>query len=148
MAWSTEQRTRLNKEWEIIQKYFPQFAFNYSGNELCLEGPMYTNQKNYYLLRLYVPADVPNSAPEVVITYPNPVIDYYGKNLTSYGYSANMHLLTPRDGYPKICTYKSTHWNPNRTFYNVLMKVRIWLEALEGHKVSGNSLDYYLKHQG
>jgi hypothetical protein len=147
MAWSIEQQNRLNKEWDIVKQYFPNFEFKYYGSQLCLEGWMYTNQKNAYHLRLYVPQDMPNSVPEVVVTYPYPVKDYSGKALHDYTYSATMHLLSPRDGYPKICTYKSTHWNPNRTFYNVLIKTRIWLEALDGHKSTGQPLDYYLKHQ-
>ncbi len=147
MSWSTEQQNRLNKEWEIVKQYFPGFEWKYYGTQLCLEGWMTTNQKTMYKLRLYVPIDMPNSVPEVVITYPYPITDNLGKALTDYNYSATMHLLSPKDGYPKICTYKSTHWNPNRTFYNVLIKVRIWLEALDGHKSSGHALDYYLKHQ-
>jgi len=147
MSFSSEQQNRLNKEWEIIQRYFPNFKFKYYGTQLCLEGEMYTNSKSLYSLRLYVPYDMPNSIPEVVITYPSPVKDYWGRSLTQYEASSNMHLLNPRDGYPKICTYKSTHWNPNRTFYNVLIKVRLWLEALEGHKSTGNPLDSYLPHQ-
>ena len=147
MAWSIEQQNRLNKEWEILQKYFPDFQFKQYGNNACFEGWMKTNQKVQYQLRLYIPSDLPNSVPEVVILHPNPVTDYYGRRLIDYSHSATMHLLSPKDGYPKICTYKSTYWNPNRTFYNVLMKVRIWLEALEGHKSTGNPLDFYLKHQ-
>ncbi len=147
MAWSQEQQNRLNKEWEILQKYFPDFSFKTYGSQVCLEGWMTTNQKNLYQLRLYIPYDMPNSVPDVVILYPNPIRDFYFKSLVDYGYSGTMHLLSPRDGCPKICTYKATHWNPNRTFYNVLMKVRIWLEAFDGHKLTGNALDFYLKHQ-
>src|SRR6185369_14777087 len=111
------------------------------------DGTMTTNGKTVYMVRLFVPADMPNSVPEVTIIYPNPVTDAVGRSLVSYGASGTMHLLGPKDGFPKICTYKSTYWNPNRTFYNVLMKVRIWLEALDGHKSTGKQLDYYLKHQ-
>jgi len=147
MAWSIEQQNRLNKEWEIVQNYFPGFQFVNIGSHLCLEGWMTTNKRNQYGLRLYVPSDIPNSIPEIVVIYPNPVMDYWGRDLVVYQHSATMHLLTPKDGYPKICTYKATHWNPNRTFYNRLMKARIWLEALDGHKLTGQQLDYYLKHQ-
>jgi hypothetical protein len=147
MSWTTEQQARLNKEWEIVQKYFPSFGIKAVGAQLRLEGQMITNSNTVYELRLYVPSDVPNSIPPVVITYPYPVTDFSGKNLVEYGYSGTMHLLSPQDGYPRICTYKATHWNPNRTFYNVLMKVRIWLEALDGHKATARPLDHYLKHQ-
>jgi len=147
MRWTTEQQTRLNKEREILSKYFPSFTFTNVGDRICLEGSMTTNQKNQYKVRLYVPGDMPNSVPEVVIVFPTPITNYSGHNLLDYGYSAAMHLLSPLDGYPQICTYQSSHWNPNKTFYLVLMKVRIWLEAFDGHKDSGKTLDYYLKHQ-
>ena len=147
MSWSVEQQVRLGKEQEILQKYFAQFQFKSAGSLVYLDGAMTTNGKNYYMLRLFVPPDMPNSVPEVVVIYPNPITDFSGKKLTEYAHSSTMHLLSPKDGYPKICTYKATHWNPNRTFYNVLMKARIWLEALDGHKATGNPLDYYLKHQ-
>jgi hypothetical protein len=147
MGWTTEQQNRLNKEWEIIQQYFPQFQFKTGGLLVYLEGTMRTNSKKSYGLRLYIPNDMPNSVPDVVITHPYPLTDFAGKNLVDYNFSGTMHLLSPKDGYPRICTYASTRWNPNRTFYNVLMKVRIWLEALEGHRATGRPLDYYLKHQ-
>ena len=147
MAWTAEQNNRLVKEKEILQKYFPSFQWKYYGDLLCLEGIMITNKSNVYGIRLYVPYDVPNSVPDVVITYPIPVTDYWGRNLTIYQGSSTMHLLLPRDNYPKICTYKSAYWNPNRTFYNVLIKVRMWLEALDGHKSTGKELDKYLPHQ-
>ena len=147
MGWTAEQQNRLNREWEIVQKYFPAFQFKNYGTYACLEGWMRTNNSNPYQMRLYIPNDMPNSVPDIVILYPNPITDFYGRKLVDYGYSGTMHLLSPRDGFPKICTYKATYWNPNRTFYNVLMKSRIWLEAFDGHKSTGNKLDYYLKHQ-
>ncbi len=108
---------------------------------------MKTNKSVNYKIRLYVPNDIPNSVPKAVITYPNPVTNYYGRKLINDGYSSSMHLLEPKNGYPQICTYRSVNWHPNKTFYNILMKIRIWLEAFDGHKETGNSLDYYLKHQ-
>lgn len=147
MGWSLEQQQRLGREWEIVQQYFPGFELKTAGSLVYADGPMRTNSKTLYMLRLYVPSDMPNSVPDVVITYPNPLTDFNGTSLSAYSYSGAMHLLTARDGCPRICTYKATFWNPNRTFYNVLMKARIWLEALEGHKSTGLPLDYYLKHQ-
>ena len=147
MGWSSEQQNRLQKEIEILNRYFPSFNFTNVFGQVCLEGWMITNAKNSYKIRLYVPNDVPYSVPDVVITYPSPVTDYWGNILTNLGASSTMHLLGPKDNFPKICTYNSTHWNSNVTFYKVLIKVRLWLEALDGHKKTGNQLDYYLKHQ-
>ena len=133
MGWSTEQQNRLQKELEILSFYFPKFDYVYVGQQLCLEGWMRTNSNNDYKIRLYVTADLPYSVQDVVITDPNPITDYSGTNLTSLGPTAAMHLLTPKDGLPKICTYRPANWNANVTFYKVLVKVRIWLEALDGH---------------
>ncbi|RYY51421.1 MAG: hypothetical protein EOO06_00015 [Chitinophagaceae bacterium] len=147
MGFTHEQQGRLQKEIDILAQYFPSFSFINSGGNVCLEGWMNTNSRNNYKLRLYVPQDIPYSVPDVVIVSPTSLRDYSGMLLTDHGASGSMHLLTPRDGYPKICTYKSTNWNSNVTFYKVLMKVRLWLEALDGHKSNGLPLDYYLKHQ-
>ena len=147
MGWSYEQQNRLQKEIDILSQYFPAFSYTNDGGSDCVEGWMKTKARNNYKIRVYVPNDLPYSVPEVVITYPNPVKDYLGKSLIDFGTSSVMHLLSPKDGYPKICHYRSSNWNGNITFYKVLMKVRIWLEALDGHKNTGKTLDYYLTHQ-
>lgn len=147
MGWSYEQQQRLQKEQDIVSKYFPSFSFVNVASQLCLEGWMRTNSGSNYKLRLYVPNDLPYSVPDVVITYPSPIRDFNSNDLVTIGSSSSMHLLNPRDNCPKICTYRATNWNSNITFYKVLVKVRIWLEALDGHKRTGKSLDYFLTHQ-
>ncbi|GIV35156.1 MAG: hypothetical protein KatS3mg031_2691 [Chitinophagales bacterium] len=147
MIWTPAQQKRLEKELELLHIYFPSFKPRYLFQQILLEGWMTTNLKNRYLIRLYVPADMPNSIPEVVITYPGSLTDYHGKKLSDYQQDMHMHLLKPRDGFPSLCTFKPSHWHPNLTFYNVLIKARMWLEAYEGHRISGKPIDYYLKHQ-
>ena len=147
MSWTIEQQKRLNKEWEFVRKYFPAFQIKFVDLRIFLEGWMKTNFKNQYYLRVYVPRDFPNSVPEVVIMFPENLIDYHGKKLVDHNQNPAMHLLPPREGYPTICTYKPTHWNPSITIYNVLVKSRIWLEAFDGHRVTGKPLDHYLQHQ-
>jgi len=147
MGWTAEQQNRLQRELNILNPYFPSFNYVNVGTNLCLEGWMKTNSNNNYKIRLYVPSDIPYSVPDAVIVHPDPATDYYGRNLTSLGASATMHLLSPRDFLPKICHYRPANWNSNVTFYKVLIKVRIWLEALDGHKRTGQAMDYYLTHQ-
>lgn len=147
MKWTAKQQERINAEWEVVQHYFPSFKFKYAGSDLCLEGWMKTNLSTKYQLRLYVPRDIPNSVPMVIITHPDHLVDYNGKSLVSYGQDVAMHLLDPVGNYPSVCTYKPTHWNPNLTFYNVLIKVRLWLEAYQGHLVTGRPLDHFIRHQ-
>jgi hypothetical protein len=147
MVWTYEQQDRLQKEFEIMDQYFPDLYLVKVGTQDCVEGYMYTNSKTPYKIRLYIPTDLPYSVPEVVITYPNPIKDFYSRDLTIHGASPAMHLLGSKDGYPKICTYKAERWNSNVTFYKVLMKVRLWLEALDGHIRTGQPMDYFLQHQ-
>ena len=147
MGWTNEQQKRLNKETEVLRQYFTDFKIKYLDLQICFEGWMTTNLNNKYFLRLYVPHDMPNSVPEVVILYPENLIDYNGKRVVDLHQNQSMHLLFPKSGYPNICTYKPTHWHPGITFYNVLVKARIWLEAFDGHRITGKPLDHYLKHQ-
>lgn len=147
MKWNELQLKRIKHELEVIQQYFPGFKQKYLDTELCVEGWMKTNLGRKYNLRLYVPRDIPNSIPQIVIIFPLDLRDYHGKKLVDYGQNVSMHLLSPKDGYPSICTYKPTYWHPNLTFYNVLIKTRIWLEAYQGHLITKRPLDYFLKHQ-
>jgi hypothetical protein len=147
MGWTYEQQSRLQKEIDILNQYFPSFQYTYVENQLCVEGWMVTNGKSNYKIRLYVPHDLPYSVPDVVIIFPSPINDFHGRNLATIGASANMHLLSSVNGYPRICTYRTINWNANITFYKVLMKIRLWLEALDGHLKTGNNIDFYLKHQ-
>ncbi len=149
MAWTFEQQVRLQQERQIIDKYL--HAFNPLWRNPTLPGSAYielnmtTNAKEIYTLRLYIPTDLPNSAPQLyVYKY---LRDSSYKNLADLGVSAVMHTLGPKDGYVQICHYHPSKWTPNVTFYKVFMKARLWLEAYEAHLLSGKNLDQYLKHQ-
>jgi hypothetical protein len=146
MTWTTSQQRRLQMEKQVLSKYFPCFQWinQMDSANTRVEGNICTNAKNLYTLRVYVPSDFPNSLPEMVVTSPYPLTGYGGKDLKDYGVSAAMHLLTPVNGYVKICHYRN--WTPDLTLYLVVLKGRIWLEALEGHKKTGQPLDHFLRH--
>jgi hypothetical protein len=80
----------------------------------------------------------------MIVLDPHPLTGFGGVNLNSSAPSGSMHILSPRDGCVKICHYKD--WLPNLTLYLVVLKGRLWLEALEGHKRTGRPLDYFLSH--
>ena len=146
MTWSQVQQKRLQTEKRILKKYFPTFKWlnPTDPDNTQVEGNIRSNAKNIYRLRIYIPSDYPNSRPEMVIISPNPVKGYLGKDLKEYGASRKMHILSPKDEYVQICHYKD--WLPNLTIYLVVLKGRIWLEALEAHTRTGKSLDKFLSH--
>jgi len=144
--WSDAQRKRLAEERAILQRFFPNFRWIDPWGETKLEGPMQTNNGHTYTVRVYIPADYPNSIPTVVILSPT-MLDFKGRDLRAQGMSTLMHTLENTDGYLTICHYRSEKWQPQLTLYKVLIKVRLWLEAYEGHKATGRMMDDYLKHQ-
>ncbi len=147
MGWSSQQSARLRLELEITARYFPSFHLNDSiiPGHAILEGTMRSNSGAEYLVRLHVPADLPNSVPIVEIV--SPVLrDRFGHPLVDLGTSYPMHLLKPENGAVRICHYSTSHWNPNITFSKVLLKVRAWIEAYEGHLDSGFPIDHFLPH--
>lgn len=61
--------------------------------------------------------------------------------------SASMHTLAPVEGRVAVCHYRPDRWDERKTLYLVLLKVRLWLEALEGHRRTGKPMDDFLPHQ-
>ncbi len=146
MGWSSVQQRRLAIEKDILRKYFPDFEWKNptDSNNTKIEGHLKSNSGNLYKLRIYVPSDFPNSRPNMVVLSPYPLIGSGGANINVLGVSSTMHTLTPIDGYVSICHYKN--WLPNLTLYLVVLKGRLWVEAFEGHKRSGQPLDRFLGH--
>jgi len=147
MAWTSQQSARLRLEMEILSHYFPAFVLKDSiiPGRAVVEGTMRSNAGHEYVVRLRVPADLPNSVPIVEIV--SPVLrDRFGHPLVDLGTSYPMHLLKPENDVVRICHYSASHWSPNITFSKVLLKVRAWLEAYEGHLDSGFTIDHYLPH--
>lgn len=148
-TWSSEQQKRLQFERTVLSRYFP--AFNWenprSPGLASISGTIHANSGRRYDLHLKIPIDIPNSVPGLFVRSPHPLYDHWGKSLVEYGVSRSMHLLGPEHGYIKICHYHPSHWRPELTFYKVLVKGRIWIEAYEGHRTTGKPIDYYLKHQ-
>lgn len=146
MSWSKGQQQRLQTERQILKKYFPNFSWINPTNSdnTRVEGSVRTNAGNNYVLRVYVPSDYPNSRPNMVVTSPYILKGYGGKSLKEYGMDSSMHTLGTQDGYVSICHYRD--WLPNLTLYLVVLKGRVWLEALEGHKRTGKTMDSFLAH--
>lgn len=137
-------KERLDIETRVLEKYFPKkFNFvniNYPAG--YLEVGLKTQSGVVYKLRIEMKIDYPNSKPDVYVSYPGTLANYYGDKML--GASSTMHTLTAKEEMTQICHTWDTNWNPNRSLFQVIMKARIWLEAYEGHKRTGNSMDHYL----
>lgn len=136
---------RFNRERDILNKYFRgmfQF-FNINQPGGYFEIRLKTQSGTIYVLKIEIKPDYPSSMPSVFVTYPGTLLDFDGSKMLSA--SSAMHTLTGEAGFTKICHTWDANWNPNRTLFQVVMKARLWLEAYEGHKRTGNPMDHYLK---
>ena len=142
MSWTPVQRQRLAVEREILDKYFPRkvrWIDPTCAGRTKIEIEMTSNSNKIYRLRAYVPADYPNSLPDLVVaSSPTP--------MPNWGSSGSTHTLGRRDNCLKICHYYSPRWDSQHTFYEIFVKGRVWLEAYEGHLTTGKNLDFYLGH--
>jgi hypothetical protein len=145
--WSLVQRQRLATEKQILEKYFPAFTWvnPTDSNSTKIEGELKTNVGNRYKIRVYVPSDFPNSRPDMVVLSPYPLKGFLGIDMKEHGTSGSMHTLSPETySYVQICHYRD--WLPSLTLYKVVLKGRLWLEALEAHKRTGQPIDKFLPH--
>jgi len=142
MRWSPIQQKRLQIERQALAKYFPRFQWldPANCNNTKFEGYLRANTKMFYKIRIYIPPDYPNEKPDLVVM--DPLTGYEGRDLKTV--SREMHTLSPRDGYIRICY--TSDWIPSKTLYSVVIKGRLWLEALETHKQTGLPIDHYLRH--
>ena len=145
--WSQSQRQRLVAEKKILDKYFPSCNWidPTNSSNTKIEVILKTDMGNTYKLRVYVPSDFPNSRPDMIVLSPCPLKGFLGKNMIECGTSSDMHTLDPDTyGRTQICHYRN--WRPELTLYKVVLKGRLWLEALEAHKRTGKPIDRFLPH--
>ena len=102
-----------------------------------------TNSGIVYTIKIEL-SGFPNNVPDVYITNPKPLRTRSGESMLE----ANpfMHTLTGKDGCVRVCHYGPRDWNPNVSLYQIVLKIRVWLEIYEEHLVTGKPLDYCLTH--
>ncbi|MDO9016923.1 MAG: hypothetical protein Q8S73_20340 [Deltaproteobacteria bacterium] len=145
MNWSLEQRRRLAAERTFLAQYFPALRWVDPAGNTAIEGDLRTNAGNVYGVRVVLPPDFPDSQPDALICRPRPLPTLPGFSL--HLTSAAMHTLEgDGQGNVRICHYSAERWAANISLYKVVMKVRFWLEAYEGHLRTGQSIDAFLKH--
>ncbi len=140
---------RLQAEKQALNYGFPSryVIQNLNTNNAFVDLGLRTNTGKTYRLKIVL-EDFPYSKPDVYVIYPQGLRDYNGRQLSSYGVSASMHLLQPdAQGNIQLCHYSDAVWASNVTLYKVALKCLVWLNAYDGHLRTGEPLDYYLKHQ-
>lgn len=150
MPWSASQQKRLGLEKELLEKYLHGRVswINPTGSTIVEVRATCTNSKEY-TLKVYLPSDFPNSCPDMVVKPPSSTwFSYYlrkkdGSKMDDA--SGSDHTLEGRDGYTKICHFRSCLWKSDYTIYQVIMKGLIWLEAYEAHLRTGRPLGSFLK---
>lgn len=131
--------SRLKVEQTILDKYLPGFHVGPGS----ARGTLTSNSGQPYSIRVDLPA-FPSRMPEAFVTSPVLVMAD-GQRLSLAGGSHAMHVLgCDGDGHPRICHWHADSWTPSHTLYQVLIKVRIWLEAWEAHLRTGLPVDRWL----
>jgi len=147
MSWDTQQQRRLGMEKGILQDKLRNASwFNpTSKGNTRVEWRVNTNNGNSYTLCVYIPSNFPNECPILVVSSPSsPLRKKDGSLLNST--SGADHTWGAHDGLTQICHFDKGKWTSENTIYQVLMKGRIWLEAYEIHRRTGENLKKYLAH--
>lgn len=132
-------------ESRILERYFPRrYAFvGIGGSDPYVDLGLQSNSKNVYRFKILLDS-FPYNVPQVYISYPTDLKSFDGTSLTTLSASHSMHLLSPNNGMPQVCHFKSEHWHQRRTIYNISLKLRVWIEAYESHLRTGKPLDYFV----
>lgn len=103
-----------------------------------------TNSLRCYVVKIDLSDNYPYNIPKVFITSPKPLLTRSGGSMLQASHS--MHTLTGENGCVRVCHYGYEDWAPNRIIlYQIIIKVRIWLEMYECHLKTGKTLDEFLK---
>lgn len=150
-------KERINLETQILesQGFKKRYMFYWNVADPHLIIGLRSNTGYTYLTKIVL-GNFPYEVPRAYVlgkVDPNTGVimslrDANGRNLSSYGASGSMHLLSPdAEGNIQLCHYSSGAWASNVTLYKVALKLLIWLNAYEGHLRTRKPIDYYLKHQ-
>ena len=131
----------------MLAQYFPAMRWYRHASRVFCEGPVVTNSKTTYGLRVTLPDDYPSALPALTLTFPRPLRDKRRRIVGRDGGDAAMHVLGAEEDGLAICHYHPGCWSPSHTVYRVLMKGRVWLEAFECHLATGRHIDTFLSHQ-
>ncbi len=131
---------RLKLEYAALAAFFSYKQFQLDMDKLIFA--VQTNSKKVYTIKVDLTGGFPYSVPSVFIMTPKPLLTWDGHPMLEPSHS--MHTLQGENGCVRVCHYGQIDWVPNVSLYQVIVKVRIWLEMYEVHLKTGRPLDYYL----
>jgi len=143
MAWSASQQQRLGFEKDLLEKYFRnRVTWIDPAGDTKVEVRVTCSNDKQYTLRVYLPADFPNSVPEMIVktSSMSRLMRRDGNELEG----TMDHTYGIKDGCTQICHFRPNLWRGDNTLYQVFMKGLIWLEAYEAHLRTGSTLSRYL----
>ncbi len=155
MSWSESQQYRLGIEKKLLAVYMPDFSFYKPTGVTYLSGTFETNAGSSYGVRVEIPSGFPDQCPPAYITSPNPLWRHgqadsfwrrlMEKSINEEGISHEMHTLSPHtNGWVQVCHFRSERWSADVTLVQVLVKIRLWLEAYELHCATGRPIDDFM----
>lgn len=149
--WSLTQQSRLSMEKDILDSELNDVTWldPIVAGKTRVEWKMWTNNKQKFTLRVYIPEKFPDKCPNLVVSsspYGSPLKTKGNDGPFMNGTSREDHTHEAYDGCTQICHFSPSKWSNVNTLYQVLMKGRIWLEAYELRRTSGGYLDQYLPH--
>lgn len=130
---------RLKDEFYLLSQAFSVKQFKLTSNTLTIA--LQTNSKKVYTVRIDL-INYPYDVPKVFITSPKPLFDRSGHSMLNASHP--MHTLQGENGCTRVCHYGASQWHPGVYLYQVVVKVRVWLEVYETHLKTGHPLDRYL----
>lgn len=143
MPWSASQRQRLGFEKDLLEKYFGnRVTWIDPTGDTKTEVRVTCSNDRQYTLRVYLPADFPNSVPDMIVKTPS-MCELKRRDGSALVGSPD-HVYGSRDGCTKICHFRPNLWRCDNTLYQVVMKGLIWLEAYQAHLRTGSNLSTYL----
>ena len=121
MVWSLTQRERLAIEKATLEQYFRLgVTWIDPRRETKVEVLLKSNSDKEYKLRIYIPADFPNSCPALVVVQPKILLLKNGSRLPEG--SSPFHTLPDTDGFHRICHFHPNVWAQDTALYNIFMK--------------------------
>ncbi len=135
---------RLNLEIAAMSSVFSPKQFKFYGDYMVFAAQ--TNSKKVYTIKVFYGSNFPNERPRVYITNPKVLLMRNGQPMPEL--SRSMHTLNKStDGYLQVCHYGAIDWHPGVSLYQVIVKVRVWLEMYEAHLKTGHPLAVEVKIQ-
>ena len=136
--------TRKILETAILNRYFDnRFLFTKIGRKEVLLVGVKSQSGNIYQIKIELSEIYPLEMPNAFVVYPKGLKNFNGKRLQAF--SHEMHTLEVDANKVQVCHFLPGNWNPQKSLYLVVMKVKIWIESYEFNLATGKSINDYLR---